>query len=320
MNTEENMFFEYEFENEEGYEKGSVEYYKDLCLETSISLRYDTQRVFEENYTLATKNRDYALLRNVFYHEIKLQIIPLSSGGVDHSHGFRDMLNLIACDDFQNIYRIFPEGLPLASNGYSMYVKATNLVLCMLYNKDGKEVYDQGKVIEQARKYIESKQPVWDRAVVACVLAIMQHDMSCFSENIQKVCEGYSKQDIIKYRKLQCDPAYGLIVLAKHFCTKEEFESIKYPEYKNFDKGYIDWFLNLETFPDDLCFEYKGTYVQMNDILKMPIAKTYIHQPYLGTDNPYISAKSKKDWYVDVKGKMAEEFFESVKDSLIETY
>ena len=302
------MFFENEFENENGYEKGSVEYYKELCLETDINLRYDTQRIFEEKYTIATKNKDYPLLRNVFYHEIKLQKMPFWEGGVDHSHGFRTMLNIIACDDFQNVYKIFPEGLPLASNGYSMYVKATNLVLCMLYNKDGKEVYDQDKIIEQAKKYIGSKQPVWDRVVLACVLAIMEHDVDAFSENIQKVCEGHGKQNIIKYRKLQCDPAYGLVVFAKHFWTKDEFEKLRYPEYKNFDKGYIEWLLGLDAFPNDLCFEYEGTYEEMNDILKLPIIQTYIYQPYLGTDNPYISAKSKKDWYVDVKGKMLDEF------------
>ena len=320
MEQEENIFLEYPFENEDEYEKGSVDYYKELCYETDINLQYDTQRVFEQKYTQAVKNRDYALLHSIFYHEIKLKMLPLWTGGVDHSYSLIDLFTLLACDEFDNIYRVFPEGLPLACNGYSMCLKATNLILCMLYNKDGKEAYDQEKVIEQAKKYVDSKQPVWDRAVVGCILDIAQHDMDSFSENLQKVCEGHNRRDIIKYKKLQCDTAYGLITFAKHFCTKEEFEAIKYPEYKNFDNGYIEWFLSLEIVPNNLCFNYEEGYVQMNDILKMPIAKTCIHQPYLGTDNPYISAKAKKDWYLDCgrKGKMLDEFCKDIVKTILD--
>lgn len=214
--------------------------------------------MFEERYTQAVKKKDYLMLQSVFYHESKIQMLPLWDGGYDHSFRFPELLDLLASDEFDNIYRVFPEGLPLAANGYSMYVKATNLILCMLYNKDGKEVYDQAKITEQAEKYIVTKQPAWDRAVAACVLSILKHDISGFSENLQKVCEGYSRTDIIKYRKLQCKCAYGLIVLAKHFLTEEEFGNVKYPDNKNFDKGYLDWFLSLEKLPNDLCFEYEG--------------------------------------------------------------
>lgn len=298
--------------SENQYKKGSVEYYRELCYSVDIELIYDTQRVFEEKYKQAVKNKDYRLLHSIFYHEIKLDMLPLWSGGYDHSTRFTELLRLLACDEFCNIYRVFPEGLPLAANGYPMYVKATNLILCMLYNTAGEEVYNQEKVIEQAEKYITSKQPAWDRAVVACVLAIIKGDMFSFSVMLQKVCEGHTRRSIIKYKKLQCDCAYGLIVLAKHFCSKEDFEAIKYPENKCFDKGYIEWLLSLETLPKDLCFEYEGDFEEMNDILKMPIAKTYIHQPYLGTDNPYISAKEKKEWHLDTKEKMLAEFCKDI--------
>lgn len=298
------------------FAKGSVEYYRELCYHVDIELRYDTQRVFEEWYTQAAKKKDFLMLQGVFYHESKIQMLPLWSSGYDHSARFPELLDLLACDEFENIYRVFPEGLPLAANGYSMYVKATNLILCMLYNKADHEIYNQEKVIEQAEKYIVTKQPAWDRAVAACVLSILKHDISVFSENLQKVCEGYSRTDTIKYRKLQCKCAYGLIVLAKHFLTEEEFMNIKYPEHKNFDKGYIDWFLSLEKIPKDLCFLYEGDLEEMNDILKMPIAITQINQPYLGTDNPYISARAKKDWYLDIKEGMLGEFCKEIAENL----
>lgn len=288
-------------------EKGSAEYYKELCYAVDIELSSDTKRVFEEKYTQAVKEKDYVLLKSVFYHESKLEL-PLWSGGNDHSSRLLTLLELLACDAFDNIYRLLPEGLPLAANGYSMHVKATNLILCMLYNRDGKSVYDQAKVTEQAEKYIVSKQPAWDRAVVACVLAVLKHDVSGFSAELQKVCDGHGRRDIIKYKKLQCKCAYGLIVLAKHFWTEEEFADITYPEHKNFDRGYIDWFLSLDRLPDELCFTYEGDFEEMNRVLKSPVAITYIHQPYLGADNPYLSAKEKKAWYLDTTGKMLEEF------------
>lgn len=303
-------------ENERKFagKKGSEEYYRELCNYIGTDLWSDMRKVVEAGYEQAVKKKDHAMLRAVFYQESKVELLPIRHGGYDHCALLPGVLNLLASDGFDNIYRAFPEGLPLAANGYSMYVKATNLILCMLYNREGKEVYDQTKVIEQAEKYVATKQPVWNRAVTACVLSILKQDVSCFSENLQKVCEGYAKTDIVKYKKLQCKCAYGLLVLAKHFLTEEEFLKVVYPEHKNFDKGYIDWLLKLEGLTDELYAEYEGDLKDINEILKMPIAITRIHQPYLGTDNPYLSAKEKNYWYLDTD-KMQEEFCRDMAES-----
>lgn len=77
---------------------------------------------------------------------------------------------------------------------------------------------------------------------------------------------------------------------------------------------YIDWFLKLEELTDELCVVYEGDLEDINKILKMPIAITRIHQPYLGTDNPYLSVKEKKDWYLD-PDKMLEEFCRDMAES-----
>ncbi len=63
--------------------------------------------------------------------------------------------------------------------------------------------------------------------MLACVLSILKHDISGFSENLQKVCEGYGR-----------------------------------------------------------------------------------------TDNPYISAKAKKDWYLAIKDKMLGEFCKDIVEKL----
>lgn len=292
---------------QENFVKGSVEYYKDLCYQVDIKLQFDTGRIFEKELASAVKNSDFARIKSIFYHETKLRMLPLWEGGTDHGRQMWNLLNLLACDEFNNIYRVYPEGLPLTSNGYSMWINATNLLLCIMYNTEKKEVYNQNKVIEKAEKFIASKKPIWDRAVVACMLAIMNHDVADFSENLQRVCESYNKNDISDYEKIQCQNAYGLIVLAKHFWTGEEFDKVEYPRYKNFNKGYIDWFLSQKELSNDLCFTYKDSFEEFNNILKKPVAVTRINQPYLGSDNPYISSKAKKNWYMDMK-KMLDEF------------
>lgn len=290
---------------EENVIKGSLEYYKDLCFQTELD--FDCIDVFEKELAAAVKSNDYAKIKSVFYHATKIKFLPLGASGCDHSTMVWSLLDLLACDDFDNIYRVLPEGLPVSTNGYSMHVNAVNLLLCLLYNTEAKEIYNQEKIIEKAEKFVTTKKPLWERSVVACILAIMNHDVLRFSENLQKVCESYNKTSIAKYMKLQCQNAYGLIVLAKHFWTEEEFLKIEYPEYKNFNRGYMDWFLNQKELQNDICFVYEEPLDELNDILKKPVAITRIHQPYLGSDNPYISSKEKKDWYMDVKS-MLEEF------------
>ena len=294
-------------DKEKNFEKGSTEYYKDLCYKADINLRYKTWDCFENELAVAVKNSDFPRIKNIFYHETKLRMLPLWEPGTDHGYQMWRLLDLLACDEFDNIYRVYPEGLPLCSNNHPLWTNSTNLLLCIMYNTEEKEIYNQSKVIEKAEKFITSKKPVWDRAVAACMLAILNHDAAAFSENIQKVCESYNKTDVSDYQKLFCQNACGLLVLAKHFLTEEEFQQVKYPVYKNFHKGYMDWFFSQESLSDELCFDYEEPYEEFTKILKRPVAITRINQPYLGSDNPYISSKAKKDWYMDMK-KMLEEF------------
>lgn len=286
--------------------KGSEEYYKALCFEAQKD--FEVPEIFEKEIGTAVNNTDYVKLKSVFYHATRIKLLPLSSSGYDHCSVIWPLLDLLACDDFDHIYRVLPEGLPISANGFPMYINATNLLLCLLYNTVENEIYEQDKVVEKAEKFIATKKPLWERSVVACILALLKHDTTSFSVNLQKVCESYSKVSCAKYMKLQCQNAYGLIVLAKHFLTEEEFPKVEYPEYKNFAKGYIDWFLNQKELPNDLCFAYENSLEELNSILKKPVAVTRIHQPYLDSDNPYISSREKKAWYMDLK-KMQNEFY-----------
>lgn len=65
-----------------------------------------------------------------------------------------------------------------------------------------------------------------------------------------------------------------------------------------------------------ICVLSMRDFEEMDDILKMPIAITRIYQPYLGSDNPYISARAKKDWYLATKDKMLGEFCKDIVEIL----
>lgn len=212
-------------------------------------------------------------------------------------------------DDFENVYRVFPEELPVSNNGYPMYIHGTNILLCLLYNSENKKVYPADKIVEKAEKFTASKKPLWERLVILCLLGILQGDAAKISDGLQQVCVGFTKVDAAKYMKMQCQNAYGLLVLAKHFLSEEKFAQIKYPECKNFSKNYISWFLEQNVLLEELCITYAPPIDELNEIFRKQIAITRIHQPYLNSDNSFLSARDKKAYYMDTD-KMLKEFLQ----------
>ena len=265
--------------------------------------------VYEECIAEALANGDFAKLQSAFLHFVKIQMLPAGASGYDHCDRMWGLLDLLACDDFDNVYRVLPEGLPLSTNGYPMYIHGTNILLCLLYNSENAAVYPADKIIEKAEKFTASKKALWERAVISCLLGILQGDVLRISDSLQFVCEGFAKIDAAKYKKMQCQNVYGLLMLAKHFLSEEEYAQIIYPKYKSFSEGYMSWLLKQGKLPNELCVTYDSPMEEMNELLKKPIAVTYIYQPYLNSDNQYLSAKDKKAYYMDL-GKMLEAFIQ----------
>ncbi len=283
---------------------GSPEYYRKVlkCIQGGNSY---LQAVYEELLGQFVKENDFEGLRSVFYHEAKVGFLP-SSSGYDHCWHLWSLLDLLACADVENVYRVFPEGLPLSGNGYPMYVNGTNVLLCLLYNTGDSTVYAQDKVMAKAEKFVTSKKPIWERAVVSALLAVLTADVPRFLEALQNVCAGYGKMDIAPYKKIQCQNAYGLIMLARRFWTEEEFAAVVMPEAENFSKSYSEWLLGQEKLPDDLCITYEAPIEKVNGILKKPVAVTRIYQKYLDSDSAYLSSAEKKAWYLDCDRMMEE--------------
>lgn len=287
----------------ETYTEGSPAYFRSI-LNTLSGSPY-RHALYDKILAQTIKEDDPAGLQRIFYQIAKIGLLP-SSGGYDHCDRLWPLLDLLACADVDNIYRILPEGLPLSSNGYPMYIHGTNVLLCLLYNTGDKAVYAQDAVTAKAEKFALSKKPLWERSVISCLLAVLYHDSTRLSENLQNLCTGYSKADVAPYRKMQCQNAYGLLMLARHFWTAEEFAAVSLPEYKNFSKNYAEWLLAQTHLPDELCVTYEAPLTEINAILKKPAAVTRIYQRYLDSDSPYLSAAEKKAWYLD-SDRMLEE-------------
>lgn len=264
------------------------------------------QAVYENQIVDALKGNDFAALKSVFYHAAKVKLLPCSSSGCDHCDRLWPLLDLLSCTEIDNIYRILPKELPLSTNGYAMNVNGINILLCLLYNNEDNAPYAKDKVTAKAEKYAKSKQPMWERSVISCLLAIMEHDVSGLSKNLQNVCESYNKMNIAAYMKIQCQNAYGLLILAKYIFSEQEFNSITLPEYKNFSKDYIEWFFHQNKLSDELCIKYEAPLEKVNDILKKPVAITRIYQPYINSDNAYLTSSEKKAWYMDTDTMMDE--------------
>lgn len=270
------------------------------------------QALYEEYIADALKNNDFTKLHSVFLHRAKVQMLSKGASGYDHCDRLWGLLDLLACDSFDNVYRVLPEGLPLCANGYPMYLHGTNLILGILYNSENTAVYPMDKIVDKAEKFAASKKALWERSVISCLLGIWQGDVPRISDSLQKACEGYVRMDIAKYMKMQCQNVYGLVILANHFLSREDFDRIDYPKYHNFSTGYMSWLLSQDELPNNLCITYPSPVEELNEMLKKQIAITRIYQPYLNSDNPYLSARDKKAYYMDID-KMLEEFLQQSK-------
>lgn len=269
----------------------------------------DLQAVYEADIAEARKQDDFVKLQSVFLHSAKTKMLPAGSSGYDHCDRLWSLLDLLACDDFDNVYRVLPEGLPVSNNGYPMYIHGTNILLCLLYNSENKAVYPADKIADKAEKFVTSKKPLWERSVISCLLGVWQGNASKISDSLQQLCTGFNKADVAKYMKIHCQSAYGLTVLAKHFLSEENFGQIIYPECTNFSKSYMLWLLEQEKLPAAPCITYNSPMEELNEIFRKKIAITRIHQPYLNSENSYLSVKEKKAYYMDTD-KMLEEFMQ----------
>ena len=255
------------------------------------------------------KKRDIEALHAAFFQSTRVLLLPDSSGSCDHCSNFWHLLDAAVTEGTAELRRILPASLGRASNGHPMPVNGVNLLLCLLH---GAEVpFDQEAVMSKAEKFTKTKHPIWERSVIACLLALLRRDPEGFSQSLEDVQRSFGRVECPKYMRLQCLNGYGLAVLAHDFLPEEDFRRVRLPEGPSFSPAYIQWRLALPELPNRLYFTYPEDLDLMNRALLHPVAVQRIHQYYAGSDNPYISAKARRDWYLDHE-RMLDEFLKGL--------
>lgn len=285
---------------------------EDLAKEILLSKNLSAMKPDYEGWLReCLERKDWNGLNNLIFQVNRHALLPVPSGGggYDHCGQFLNLLSALACGDLDTVERIFPYELGLTSNGYPFYVIAGNLFLALWYKWNGVDSNELllKKALPKAEKFIISKKPQWERAVTAYLLALCKEDMTEAGNRLQEVCNAYMRSDMAPVKKLLCVEVHGLYCLAFYILPKEQYQQIVMPEHKNFSKTYAAWRMEHQKPELELYFKYPETMELVNRIYLAPVARTKLHQPYLEQDNPYMSAKEKKQWHLNGEA-MLEDF------------
>lgn len=247
-------------------------------------------------------------LNNVIFQQTRYNFIGILSGsGYDHCISLWFVLDALACGDDSAVERRFPHELGITANGYPFYVCASNLLIGMWY--DDSKILE--KAIPKAEKFISGKKPLWERAVVSYLYNLHKRDAHAMEHDLQAVCDGYAKMVIAPEKKRLCVNAYGLLMLSKFVWPEQKLQDFRLPEHNNFNKNFALWRIENQSPKLDLYHHYPTPMEEINEILIAPVAKATIHQPYLNSDNEYISIADKKKWYLN-GDEMIAQFVEDI--------
>lgn len=261
-------------------------------------------KIWEAAIPEALKVGDMEALHAAFFQSVRILLLPGVAGGCDHCSDFWHLLDAAVTEGTAELRRILPASLGKASNGHPMLVNGMNLLLCLLH---GPEVsFDQEAAMNKAEKFTQTKHPLWERSVVACLLALLRRDIERFSRSLEDVRRSFGRERCAKYMRLQCLNGYGLAVLAHDLLPEEDFQRVRLPEGPSFSSAYLQWRLALEELPKRLYFTYPEDLDMMNRALAHPLAVQRIYQPYAGSENPHLFAKDRREWYLDEEGMLEE--------------
>ena len=264
----------------------------------------------EQELSACLAAEDWKRLNDLFFQLNRVELLPGAATGYDHSGRFWAVLNLAACQGVEAVRQYLPPELGLTNNGFAMYLHGMNLLLCLLYCKGKKPVFDARKVLEEAERFTQTKRPLWERAVVQFLICLYEDRPAGMRTALRDVCAGYEKMTIPRYKRLQCVNAYGLVVLARELAPQEVWAELRFEEAKNFSLGYLRW--RLENVPAPAlylpCPESAGT---ANALLLAQPGPMRIAQ--LKAGNSRAPAREQKLWYEDNE-RMLAELYERVAD------
>lgn len=248
---------------------------------------------------------DWKRLNDLFFQLTRVELLPGAATGYDHSGRFWPVLDLAACEGVEAVRRYLPRELGLAKNGFSMYLHGMNLLLCLLYCKGKKEILDVRRVLEEAERFVQTKRPLWERAVVQFLICLYEDRPAGMRTALRDVCAGYERVTAARYKKLQCLNAYGLVVLARGIAPEEVWGELRFEEAANFSTGYLRWRLAAEGELAPVLYQpYPEPAGVANALLLAEPGPVRIAQ--LKAGDPRYSARDQKLWYEDSERMMAE--------------
>ena len=218
--------------------------------------------------SIAFQNNDYELLNNSIYHYSKHRLLDITSAGYDRCWYFWNCLDGMACNYKEIIEKCYPVELGLCNNGYPFYVVASNLLMSLWYeNQQWMEIaYPAGE------KFLRQKKGLWEKAIIAYLMALSNNDMDKATEELSNVCKYSTRLDRPKLYKCLSTEAHGLYQLARYILSEDEFNQIGLPDNDNFCKGLISWQREHE-YPEKGKFilHYPDKLDVMNRILELPL-------------------------------------------------
>lgn len=259
-----------------------------------------TMRHFDPEKEIAAcvEAKDWKRLNDLFFQLNRESLLPGASGsGYDHSGRFWGLLDMAACEGMDAVRRYLSPELGLATNGFNMYLHGMNLLLCLLYCKGRKAIFDVRKVLEDAERFTQTKQPVWNRSVIQFLICLYEDRPAGMRNAMRDVCAGYQRADIAKFKKMQCVNAYGLVVLAREFAPEEVYEELYWEEAKGFSLEYLEWRLGQKEPAPELYLPYPEPAEIANAMLLAEPGPMRIAQ--LKRGNPRASARDQKLWFED---------------------
>ena len=229
------------------------------------------------------KNENLELLNDALYQYGRHRLLNINADGYDHSGGFWYVIDSMACNDIEALESSYPKELVLSSNGYPAFVIASNLLFVLWY---GEHEYGE-EVIAKAKKILQQKKSIWEKAIVSFLVALYEKNMQEASTQLNQICVSSKRNDRDMLYKIFCSEAHGLYNIARNVLPEELFEQLQMPEDESFikelalwqkEKGYPNGKLFLN-YPKELDF--------MNQILKSSLPNCCLCTPYSNDNKKY---------------------------------
>lgn len=264
-----------------------------------ISLLDTTQ---EFGYHYAFENNDFRLLNNVIFQNSRQNLLQKAKTAGAYEIYIFDAFAAFASNDFEIIESLFPKEIP-HQKGISSQENAVNLLKVLYY----KQTDIQAEAIGKAQKYLEKKNTLWDKSVVAYFLAILEKNPQKITEILQELCEAYQKMShsvISSYNKMQkcfAKEIHGLYHLLHHL-DKALFSQVKMPSHDSFFIDFEAW-QQENHYPKGECFYF------------YPEKLSYMNQ-ILRTSLPKMTITEKNHHFYKNKDQFVEDFYKNIEKEL----